>query len=60
MKKVVALMYFVFFIFIILSSGCYSIETLNDGHKATTKHLTEHEDEVEVHIHADFKFYING
>ena len=46
-----------FFIFVILISGCSSTEILSDGHKATSEHLEEHEEEV--HIHADFKVYVN-
>ncbi len=46
-----------FFILVISVSGCSSTEILNDGHEATSEHLEEHENEV--HIHSDFKVYIN-
>ncbi len=50
-----------FFILIVLISGCSSKTMLSDGHEATSEHLEEHEheNEEEVHIHSDFKVYIN-
>ena len=56
-KKMKGIFLILFFIFVILISGCSSTEILSDGHEATSEHLEEHEEEV--HIHADFKVYVN-
>ncbi len=50
---------FLIFTLVILISGCSSTTILDDGHEATQEHLDEHSHEEEVHIHADFKVYIN-
>ncbi len=56
--KSIAYLFFLFFIFVVLIiSGCTT--KLEDGHRATDEHLEEHEHKEEVHIHADFKVYIN-
>ncbi len=47
-----------FLIFMILAGGCSSTKILDDGHEAADEHLEEHEKD-KIHIHADFKVYIN-
>lgn len=47
-----------FFILIVLISGCSSTYILPDGHKAASEHLEEHEKQ-KFHIHANFLVFIN-
>ena len=56
MKNIFLILFLILFI-----SGYSSTTNLPDGHEATSEHLEEHEheDEEKVHIHADFKVYID-
>jgi len=51
-KKTFYLLFIIIFI-----SGC-STGLLDDGHEATSEHNKEHEEKV--HIHSNFKVYLNG
>lgn len=58
MKTATALIFFLFFIVVILSSGCSPAERMDNGHEGISERLEEQEEKV--HIHAYFKVYINS